>query len=268
MNRPQHSDRPAEPNRSRSATDESTYGAFPHIVGVAAGYPPGFYRDGFANDLIDLRRGAPGTAARMGGNTRERSDGRWTQRDGSATSFRSRAVACGLTRAQVPRDSTSTRRGGFRASSSSRRQSPVIARCSTRESCPRWVPLNCEGSTPTSSEHGSLRWQRMDCRRRGWVRRNGSSLRYSPRLSTTGLIGRTPAETVKAPKTRERDQRYLTAEQVTELADAVEQRMPGGAPLVKLLAYGRLVWSPPKSHRSRTTCDIQPRVRRFQPAQA
>ena len=100
-----------------------------------------------------------------------------------------------------------------------------------------------------------------------------------------GLIGRNPAETVKVPKTRERDQRYLTAEQVTELADAVEQRMRGGAQLVKLLAYGglrwgetvalrsnnvdvlrrqvhvresatlvngKLVWGSPKSHRSRT----------------
>jgi len=100
-----------------------------------------------------------------------------------------------------------------------------------------------------------------------------------------GLIGRNPAETVKVPKTRERDQRYLTAEQVTELAHAVEQRMRGSAQLVKLLAYGglrwgeavalksnnvdvlrrrvhvresatlvngKLVWGTPKSHRSRT----------------
>jgi integrase len=100
-----------------------------------------------------------------------------------------------------------------------------------------------------------------------------------------GLIGRNPAETVKVPKTPERDQRYLTATQVTELADAVEQRMRGGAQLVKLLAYGglrwgeavalrsdnvdvlrhrvhvresatlvngKLVWGTPKSHRSRT----------------
>jgi integrase len=100
-----------------------------------------------------------------------------------------------------------------------------------------------------------------------------------------GLIGRNPAETVKVPKTRERDQRYLTAEQVTELADAVEQRISGGAQLVKLLSYGglrwgeavalrannvdvlrrqvhvresatlvngKLVWGSPKSHRSRT----------------
>ena len=100
-----------------------------------------------------------------------------------------------------------------------------------------------------------------------------------------GLIGRNPAETVKVPKTRERDQRYLTAEQVTELAHAVERRMRGGAPLVKLLAYGglrwreavalrsnnvdvlrrrvhvresatlvngKLIWGTPKSHRSRT----------------
>jgi integrase len=100
-----------------------------------------------------------------------------------------------------------------------------------------------------------------------------------------GLIGRNPAETVEVPKTRGRDQRYLTAEQVTELADAVEQRMRGGAQLIKLLSYGglrwgeavalrssnvdvlrrqlhvresttlvngKLIWGPPKSHRSRT----------------
>ena len=100
-----------------------------------------------------------------------------------------------------------------------------------------------------------------------------------------GLIGRNPAESVKVPKTAERDQRYLTASQVTELADAVEQRMCGGAQLVKLLAYaglrwgeavalksdnvdvlrhrvyvresatlvnGKLIWGTPKSHRSRT----------------
>lgn len=100
-----------------------------------------------------------------------------------------------------------------------------------------------------------------------------------------GLIGRNPTDTVKVPKTRERDQRYLTAEQVTDLADAVDQRMGGGAQLVKLLAYGglrwgeavalrannvdvlrrqvhvresatlvngTLVWGSPKSHRSRT----------------
>ena len=100
-----------------------------------------------------------------------------------------------------------------------------------------------------------------------------------------GLIGRNPAEMVKVPKTRERDQRYLTAEQVTELAEVIEQRMRGGGLLVKLLAYGglrwgeavalradnvdvlrrrvhvkesatlvngKLVWGTPKSHRSRT----------------
>ena len=102
---------------------------------------------------------------------------------------------------------------------------------------------------------------------------------------TDGLIGRNPSETVKVPKTREREQRYLTAEQVSELADAVEERMRSGGLLVKLLAYsglrwgeaialradnvdvlrrrvhvresatlvnGKLVWGAPKSHRSRT----------------
>ena len=100
-----------------------------------------------------------------------------------------------------------------------------------------------------------------------------------------GLIGRNPAETVKVPKTRERDQRYLTAEQVTELADAWSKGCEAVRQLVKLLAYGglrwgeavalksnnvdvlrrrvhvresatlvngKLVWGTPKSHRSRT----------------
>jgi integrase len=100
-----------------------------------------------------------------------------------------------------------------------------------------------------------------------------------------GLIGRNPADTVKVPKTRPREQRYLTAEQVTELAGAVGQRMDGGDLLVKVLAYeglrwgeavalrgpqvdvlrrrirvsqsatlvnGELVWGPPKTHRDRT----------------
>ena len=100
-----------------------------------------------------------------------------------------------------------------------------------------------------------------------------------------GLLGRNPADTVKVPKTMLREQRYLTAEQVTELADAVGQRMDGGDVLVKVLSYaglrwgeavalrgpridvlrrrirvresatlvsGELVWGPPKSHRDRT----------------
>jgi integrase len=102
---------------------------------------------------------------------------------------------------------------------------------------------------------------------------------------TDGLIGRNPAETVKAPKTVEREPRYLTAEEVTELASACESRMTGAGALVKVLSYaglrwgeavalrggsvnllrrqihvresatmvnGDLVWGPPKSHRART----------------
>jgi site-specific recombinase XerC len=57
-----------------------------------------------------------------------------------------------------------------------------------------------------------------------------------------GLIGRNPADTVKVPKTIPREQRYLTAEQVTELANAVEQRMEGGGVLMKVLAYAGLRW--------------------------
>ena len=58
---------------------------------------------------------------------------------------------------------------------------------------------------------------------------------------TDGLIGES-GRNGEGTEARERDQRYLTAEQVTELADAVEQRMRGGAQLVKLLSYGGLRW--------------------------
>jgi integrase len=54
-----------------------------------------------------------------------------------------------------------------------------------------------------------------------------------------GLIGRNPVDRVKVPKRRPREQRYLTAEQVTELAGAVGQRMEGGDVLV-ILAYAGL----------------------------
>ena len=100
-----------------------------------------------------------------------------------------------------------------------------------------------------------------------------------------GLIGRNPAATVKVPKTQERQPRFLSAEQVTELAGACERRMAGSGVLVKLLSYaglrwgeavalraenvdamrrlvhvresatlvnGELVWGTPKSHRART----------------
>lgn len=57
-----------------------------------------------------------------------------------------------------------------------------------------------------------------------------------------GLIGRNPAGNVKVPKTRPREQRNLTAEQVTELAGAVGERIEGGDVLVKALAYAGLRW--------------------------
>jgi integrase len=100
-----------------------------------------------------------------------------------------------------------------------------------------------------------------------------------------GLIGRNPAATVKVPKTQERQPRFLSAEQVTDLAETCELRMDGAGVLVKLLSYaglrwgeavalrpenvdalrrrvhvresatlvnGELVWGTPKSHRART----------------
>jgi integrase len=100
-----------------------------------------------------------------------------------------------------------------------------------------------------------------------------------------GLIARNTTTTVKVPRTRERDPRYLTAEQVTDLAEACDRRMSRAGTLVKVLAYvglrwgeavalrasqvdvlrsrlqvresatlvnGELVWGAPKSHRART----------------
>ena len=55
-----------------------------------------------------------------------------------------------------------------------------------------------------------------------------------------GLIGRNPARRVELPRLRQPDHRYLTAEQVARLADA----MPTGEhrTLVYVLAYGGLRW--------------------------
>jgi len=58
-----------------------------------------------------------------------------------------------------------------------------------------------------------------------------------PQALSDGLIGRNPAATVKVPKTQERQPRFLSAEQVTELAETCELRMDGAGVLVKLLSY-------------------------------
>lgn len=57
-----------------------------------------------------------------------------------------------------------------------------------------------------------------------------------------GVIPRNPTDLVKVPKTTPREQRFLTADQVTVLAGAVEARMGGGGTLVKLLSYSGLRW--------------------------
>lgn len=57
-----------------------------------------------------------------------------------------------------------------------------------------------------------------------------------------GLIGRNPTDNVKVAMTRPREQRYLTAEQVADLAEACESRHAGAGLLIRVLAYGGLRW--------------------------
>lgn len=58
-----------------------------------------------------------------------------------------------------------------------------------------------------------------------------------------GLVGRNPADAVKVPADRPREQRYLTAEQVSVLADAAEDRQDGAGTLIRFMAYSGLRWS-------------------------
>jgi integrase len=100
-----------------------------------------------------------------------------------------------------------------------------------------------------------------------------------------GLIVRNPAASVKPPKVRPRRQRFLTADEVEELAAACEEQQPGAGRVVFFLAWsgfrwgeavalrwenvdtghrrvdvkesatevgGRLEWGPPKTHETRT----------------
>ncbi len=57
-----------------------------------------------------------------------------------------------------------------------------------------------------------------------------------------GMIARNPTARVKAPTVRPRRQLFLTAEQVSRLADACEERQPGTGVLVRFLAYTGLRW--------------------------
>jgi integrase len=57
-----------------------------------------------------------------------------------------------------------------------------------------------------------------------------------------GLIARNPTARVKAPTVRPRRQLFLTAEQVSRLADACEARQLGTGVLVRFLAYTGLRW--------------------------
>ncbi|CAN5769458.1 site-specific integrase [soil metagenome] len=56
------------------------------------------------------------------------------------------------------------------------------------------------------------------------------------------LIARNPTKRVKAPSVRPRRQLFLTAEQVSRLADACEQRQRGAGVLIRFLAYTGLRW--------------------------
>ena len=57
-----------------------------------------------------------------------------------------------------------------------------------------------------------------------------------------GLIARNPTVRVKAPTVRPRRQLFLTAEQVSRLADACEERQSGTGVLARFLAYTGLRW--------------------------
>ena len=57
-----------------------------------------------------------------------------------------------------------------------------------------------------------------------------------------GLIARNPTARIKAPTVRPRRQLFLTAEQVSRLANACEERQAGTGVLVRFLAYTGLRW--------------------------
>jgi integrase len=57
-----------------------------------------------------------------------------------------------------------------------------------------------------------------------------------------GLIARNPCDTVKLPPVRKRRQLFLSAPQVSALAEAAEARQDGAGTLVLLLAYSGLRW--------------------------
>lgn len=57
-----------------------------------------------------------------------------------------------------------------------------------------------------------------------------------------GLIPRNPTARVKAPTVRPRRQLFLTAEEVSRLADACEQRQEGAGLLIRVLSYTGLRW--------------------------
>jgi integrase len=57
-----------------------------------------------------------------------------------------------------------------------------------------------------------------------------------------GLVARNPTTRVKAPTVRPRRQLFLSAEEVSRLADACEKRQDGAGVLVRFLSYSGLRW--------------------------
>lgn len=59
---------------------------------------------------------------------------------------------------------------------------------------------------------------------------------------TDGILGRNPAAGVKVPTDRPRQQRFLDAHQVADLAHAAEQHQPGAGLVIDILAWVGLRW--------------------------
>ncbi|MFQ5948354.1 MAG: tyrosine-type recombinase/integrase [Acidimicrobiia bacterium] len=70
-----------------------------------------------------------------------------------------------------------------------------------------------------------------------------------------GLIARNPTANVPVAADRPRAQRYLTADEVSTLAEAAEVRQTGAGVLVRFLAYSGLRWGEAVALR-RSSCDL------------
>ncbi len=75
------------------------------------------------------------------------------------------------------------------------------------------------------------------------------------------LLVRNPAARVKAPRSRRREQRFLTADQVTALAEAVDDHQVGSGLVVRWLAYTGMRWGETAALRRPSVDVLRRRVR-------